>query len=912
MLYGTRNNISTVETRGSTAGFIENTYVRFIKTDSAGNEISLVDDLPFAPLFMGFTGPDGSTALIFAARTDSNIPFEEGNTVMRSAVSASPSVITEVELKPGTNKKEVNGTTLFWFDEPTYSPQRHELYTYSNGTYGYPTGYNQSFYANTEFALTGPTMGTNYTCIVHTYRPNTPFGWYNGFGNTISTLLTRQHLLICQHYPMSSDFFIAIDANNTVHNRSKLTMNEQFPGGITGARQIQPNAPFVYPYFGTNLPNYPPIPPGITNQNDWKFQENLKRMGNGMIQPGYYPGWYKLKTGRELHEDYDLDSEDVYQFTTSFFNDDVSIQTFKNPFPETIVPASIAYYDIGNTLYHRYSIKRTAHYTDIDHLYLGGQEQVVLESEYYGNTGNSDALQAIKRIGEEVGPEFPTSKNINNESFGTIYASPLYYLQPSSGYVPGSFYSVFHRKPVLYLNSPFCRGFVGRSFFTGISTQTFGQSSNITTGIGPTGQLYTEIVSYSGNKKVDKLNTAAIETVKINTDWLGYEHFEEDGPGRPGIGDSGGALLQKWKGKTIWAGNCTYAISDFGHKFTLKNYEGYGPDPEDIWTPFNNGYSPVPWLNDPDGLGIPYGDPPYWERKTRFDLPCSSGVRYGGSIFSSLILNPAWKKILDIMMSDKSWQVTTEEANSRIPEEKRIYESDLSNDFKIDWIDLAPDIGALYRIQKDQEDPVSAIKRELELFSPDIVAGLADSIFKEPIDVEVPDKSGVVAKQPENTNLANPTKFHFSLKRVPTVPYFCTSISLPGWNNPTMTVPGGVPAGKKNLRLPSDEISHGEVSFKFLVNEDMSNYDELVKWFKECVGFNDYSQVSYRNWMSEEGYLIILSNKNQPLFKITFRGLFPTNISQLDFKATDTEAGPLSATVTMAFTYFELERLHSP
>lgn len=176
---------------------------------------------------------------------------------------------------------------------------------------------------------------------------------------------------------------------------------------------------------------------------------------------------------------------------------------------------------------------------------------------------------------------------------------------------------------------------------------------------------------------------------------------------------------------------------------------------------------------------------------------------------------------------------------------------------------------------------------------------------------EIPeyDQLGAACKTPLNTNTSNPTNYKFSIKRIPTLAYFCTGISLPGWSNPTINVPTGVPGGRNTLKAKSEAISHGDASFKFLVNEDYSNYDQVARWFKECIGLNDYSQVAWRNWMSEEGYLLVLSNRKTPIFRITFRGLFPTGISELAYRANETESTPLTATVTMAFTYYTYESL---
>lgn len=186
-------------------------------------------------------------------------------------------------------------------------------------------------------------------------------------------------------------------------------------------------------------------------------------------------------------------------------------------------------------------------------------------------------------------------------------------------------------------------------------------------------------------------------------------------------------------------------------------------------------------------------------------------------------------------------------------------------------------------------------------------------MYEIPADKDV----GIYGKMPSNTNTTNPTNFRFSLKRVPLLPYFCTAVTLPGWSNPTINIPTGVPGGRSTFKAKSESITHGEASFKFIVNEDLSNYNSLVTWSKQCAGLNDFSTygsegqttVSWRNWMSEEGYLLVMSNRKRPLFRITFRGLFPTNVSELAYKTTDTEVSPMIASVNMGFSYYTYESL---
>ena len=111
-----------------------------------------------------------------------------------------------------------------------------------------------------------------------------------------------------------------------------------------------------------------------------------------------------------------------------------------------------------------------------------------------------------------------------------------------------------------------------------------------------------------------------------------------------------------------------------------------------------------------------------------------------------------------------------------------------------------------------------------------------------------------------------------------------------------------------NLKVPGSEIIHGELSFTYLVDEKLKNYTELQQWFRRMTSFTDDDPVlKYRNWMSEEGQLIVLSAKKNPKFRITFRGLFPNRLSGMTLNSADPEANNMTATASMSFTYYNME-----
>jgi hypothetical protein len=82
--------------------------------------------------------------------------------------------------------------------------------------------------------------------------------------------------------------------------------------------------------------------------------------------------------------------------------------------------------------------------------------------------------------------------------------------------------------------------------------------------------------------------------------------------------------------------------------------------------------------------------------------------------------------------------------------------------------------------------------------------------------------------QPENRNFLSPTGFKFSLKRTPKVAFFCNSANIPD-----ITLGIAVqPTYLKDIELPGDKLIFGDLTLRFLVDEDLKNYLEIQNWMR--------------------------------------------------------------------------------
>ena len=170
-----------------------------------------------------------------------------------------------------------------------------------------------------------------------------------------------------------------------------------------------------------------------------------------------------------------------------------------------------------------------------------------------------------------------------------------------------------------------------------------------------------------------------------------------------------------------------------------------------------------------------------------------------------------------------------------------------------------------------------------------------------------------------NRNFLSPLGFKFSLKRSPGVAYFCNEANIPDMSLSVAEQPTYL----RDIPLPGDKIDFGDLSLRFLVVEDLTNYMEIQNWIRglgypERVSeYQDLEKKAYiqqtfgkkRQDIYSDGTLQILSNNLVPKFQVIFRDLFPSNLSTVTFDATDTDIEYFTAEVGFKYTLYTITNL---
>ena len=173
-----------------------------------------------------------------------------------------------------------------------------------------------------------------------------------------------------------------------------------------------------------------------------------------------------------------------------------------------------------------------------------------------------------------------------------------------------------------------------------------------------------------------------------------------------------------------------------------------------------------------------------------------------------------------------------------------------------------------------------------------------------------------IVGQIENRNFLAPTGFKFQLNRTPKVTYFGNAINIP-------SIDLGVaeqPTYLRDIPLPGDKLQFADLNLRFLVDEGLENYMEIQNWMrglgypeslKEVYDFqkekSDISQpIKSQLNLYSDGTLTVLDSNNIPKFKLIFENLFPTNLTTLEFDATQTDLEYFTAEVTFKYTIYNI------
>lgn len=161
------------------------------------------------------------------------------------------------------------------------------------------------------------------------------------------------------------------------------------------------------------------------------------------------------------------------------------------------------------------------------------------------------------------------------------------------------------------------------------------------------------------------------------------------------------------------------------------------------------------------------------------------------------------------------------------------------------------------------------------------------------------------------TNFLQNNAYQLILPRFPLVQYYSTDFILPEVNLPVATAA----TPYTDLRFAGDKPQFGQMTFNFMIDENLANYEEVFNWLNS-IGFAE-SQIDYTNYTNKDPVqplgeqdvkVVVLSSKGNPIKSITFFDAIPVALSGWPFTTQDQETHYVKASLTMAYTRFEFDK----
>ena len=167
-------------------------------------------------------------------------------------------------------------------------------------------------------------------------------------------------------------------------------------------------------------------------------------------------------------------------------------------------------------------------------------------------------------------------------------------------------------------------------------------------------------------------------------------------------------------------------------------------------------------------------------------------------------------------------------------------------------------------------------------------------------------------KQIANRNFLSGVAFKFNLAKFPKVDFFSNSAIIPVLNLELAQQASYL----KNIAVPGERLNFGDFTLRFLVDENMENYQSIYDWLTG-LGFPETTKefadiIKDKDGQRDpkeafcDGTLRILNSNYREVAKVNFNDLFPTSLTSLDFDATNTDIQYFTAEATFKYTVYNI------
>jgi len=169
-----------------------------------------------------------------------------------------------------------------------------------------------------------------------------------------------------------------------------------------------------------------------------------------------------------------------------------------------------------------------------------------------------------------------------------------------------------------------------------------------------------------------------------------------------------------------------------------------------------------------------------------------------------------------------------------------------------------------------------------------------------------------LSNQIANRNFLAPVGFKFTLSKFPKVSFFSNTARIPDITLGTVIQSNYL----KDIDVPGDKLTYGELNVRFLVDENLENYMAMHNWLTG-LGFPESAQEfidkttdqnNQRDLKEQysDGSLHILNSNYNDIAIVKFKDLFPTYLTSLEFDATESDVNYFTADITFKYTIYDI------
>lgn len=167
-------------------------------------------------------------------------------------------------------------------------------------------------------------------------------------------------------------------------------------------------------------------------------------------------------------------------------------------------------------------------------------------------------------------------------------------------------------------------------------------------------------------------------------------------------------------------------------------------------------------------------------------------------------------------------------------------------------------------------------------------------------------RQNILSRQPDNQNPLFSTEYRFTMQRIPTVTYFCQSANVPGVNLGEIQQTNYFAPIKRPGQFTFDDFT-----ISFVIDEELKNWLEIYNWMRSASNAEDFTEYEGPSQYFSDATLIITNSAMRGNLIVNFKELFPRTLSGIDFTSTASDAEPMIATCTFAYSAYDIERLDS-